>query len=69
MNRVTLDLAAQICTVKPGTIRRWVHDGRLTRHRDGYDFDELIALRDGRDLHALCTRAGIRKQDRPRRVA
>jgi predicted site-specific integrase-resolvase len=59
MSRVQLDQAADICRVKPGTIRRWVHDGRLTRHWNGYDFDELIRIRDSRDIAQLAARAGI----------
>ena len=69
MSRVPLAEAALIVGVKPGTIRRWVHDGRLTRHWDGYDFDDLIKARDSRSLDALCVRAGITRDHRPGRVA
>lgn len=62
--RVDLALAAEICRVKPGTIRRWVHDRRVTRHRDGYDVDELIDARDSRSMEKLLDRAGIRHADR-----
>lgn len=65
MNRVPLAEAAEICGVRPGTIRRWVHDGRLERHWNGYDYDELIAIRESRSLDALASRAGIRSADRP----
>lgn len=58
MSRVDLALAAEICHVQPGTIRRWVFDGRLKRHWNGYDYDELIGVRDGRDIDALLVRAG-----------
>jgi hypothetical protein len=59
VTRLPLDIAAMVAGVKPGTVRRWVHDGHVTRHRDGYDLDELIAYRDSRDLHALAARAGV----------
>lgn len=64
MTRLSLDLAAHICGVQPGTIRRWVHDGRVTRHWNGYDLDQLIAARDNRDFRKLLDRAGIRHADR-----
>lgn len=65
--RIDLELAAAICQVKPGTIRRWVNDGRIHRYHDGYDYDELIAARDSRSLDALMSRAGIKAKDRPAR--
>ena len=58
MSRLSLDLAALACNVKPATIRRWVHDGHITRHWNGYDFDELIDYRDSRNLAAVAVRAG-----------
>lgn len=68
MSRVPLAEAAEIAGVKPGTIRRWVYDGRLRRYWDGYDFDELIAVRDARDPDALYSRAGLKLSDRPGRM-
>lgn len=65
MSRVDRELAAEICTVKTATIRKWVQRGQLHRYWNGYDYDELIALRNRRDLDALCSRAGIRPEDRP----
>lgn len=59
MSRVPLEQAAEICGVQAGTIRRWVFDGRIRRHWNGYDFDELIAVRNGRDLAQLAARAGV----------
>jgi hypothetical protein len=61
MSRLPLDLAAEICGIQPGTVRRWVFDGRITRHWDGYDLDELLTIRDHRDLDALRIRAGLRR--------
>jgi hypothetical protein len=58
MSRVPLTQAAEMCGVKPATIRRWVHDGHITRHWNGYDFNELIDYRDTRNLDALAVRAG-----------
>lgn len=57
--RVPLTDAAGICGVKPGTIRRWVHDGRVIRHPDGYDVDELLQWIDARNPDALLVRAGL----------
>lgn len=41
--------AARITGVPSGTIRRWLSEGRLTRHGDAkpwrVDFDEVLALR------------------------
>lgn len=65
MTRVPLAEAAEICDVKPGTIRRWVHDGRLARHWNGYDLTELIGVRDSRSLDALASRHGVKVADRP----
>lgn len=68
MGRVPPDEAAVIAGVKPATLRRWVREGRLRRHWFGYDFDELIAARDARDMAALYSRAGIAMSDRPERM-
>lgn len=65
MARVDLQIAANICGVKPGTIRRWVHDHRVTRHPDGYDVDELLHWIDARNPDALYSRAGLKPPDRP----
>lgn len=63
MTLVPLDVAATICGVKPGTIRRWVHDKRITRHQhDGwgeYDVHELLHWIDARNPDALMVRAGM----------
>lgn len=67
--RVPLTLAASISGVKPGTIRRWVHDGRIIRHDDGYDVDELLHWIDARNPDALLSRAGIALSDRPGRMS
>jgi hypothetical protein len=60
--RVPLATAASICGVKPGTIRRWVYDQRVTRHNDGYDVDELLHWIDARNPDALMVRAGMNGQ-------
>lgn len=65
MSRLPLDLAAEVCGVLPGTLRRWVFDGHVRRHWDGFDFDEIIAYRDTRDADALYSRAGLKPEDRP----
>lgn len=61
--RVPLAVAASICGVKPATLRRWVMDGRVTRHRDEgdgeYDVHELLQWIDARNPDALATRAGM----------
>jgi hypothetical protein len=57
--RVPLDTAASICGVQPVTIRRWVFDGRIIRHDDGYDVDELLHWIDARNPDALMVRAGL----------
>lgn len=69
--RVPLNLAAAICGVKPGTIRRWVHDRRIIRHHDEctdpaactgedyYDVHELLQWIDARNPDALMVRAGV----------
>lgn len=57
--RVPLDVAATICGVKPGTIRRWVYDQRIIRHPDGYDVHELLLWVDARNPNALMVRAGL----------
>lgn len=61
--RVHLDAAASICGVKPGTIRKWVFDGRIIRHTDEgdgeYDVHELLAWVDARNPDALMVRAGV----------
>lgn len=68
--RVTAQYAAQIAGVDRSTLHRWVRTGRLTRHSDGYDLAEVLAAEASRDHDALCTRAGIPKNQRPpRRVA
>ena len=63
MTLVPLDIAATICGVKPGTIRRWVHDKRIIRHRyDGhgeYDVHELLHWIEARNPDALMVRAGL----------
>lgn len=60
MNRLPLDLAAEVAGVLPGTLRRWVFDGHVRRHWDGFDFAEVIAYRDARDLSCLAARAGVK---------
>lgn len=62
---VDLALAAEICRVKPETVRRWVYDKKVTQYRDGFDVDELLDWRDRRDPDALYSRAGLRPADRP----
>lgn len=64
MTRLNLHEAALVAGVRPGTIRRWVHDGRLTRHWNGYNLADLVTARDARDLTKLLDRAGIRHADR-----
>jgi hypothetical protein len=58
MKRVPLDLACYITGVKPGTIRRWVHDGNIVRYPDGYDVRELIGRMDERNEDALRVQRG-----------
>ena len=69
MTLVPLDVAARICGVKPGTIRRWVHDGHIIRHAyDGhgrYDVRELLHWVQARDPQALYSRFGLKMADRP----
>lgn len=79
--RVDLAKAAHICGVKPGTIRKWVFDGRISRHPDEcvhadlcsgqefYDVDELLHWIDARNPEALYSRAGLKLSDRPGRMA
>lgn len=62
---VDLQTAVSICGVKPGTIRKWVFDGRIIRHDDGYDVDELLQWIDTRNPEALYSRAGLKMSDRP----
>jgi hypothetical protein len=61
--RVPLEQAASICGVKPGTIRRWVHDSRIVRYPDDgfgeYEVDELLLWIDARNPDALMVRAGL----------
>jgi hypothetical protein len=57
--RVPLSVACRIAGVKPGTIRRWVHDRRINRYDDGYDLTELLHWIDQRCTAALHVRAGI----------
>lgn len=60
MSRLPLDLAAEVCGIRPSTLRRWVFEGHVVRHWDGFDFDELIAYRDSRNLSCLAARAGVK---------
>lgn len=73
MTLVPLDVAATICGVKPGTIRRWVHDRHITRHpHDGhgeYDVSELLHWIDTRNPDALYSRYGLKMSDRPGRIS
>lgn len=65
MKRVPLDIACKIAGVKPGTIRRWVHDDRIKRYDDGYDLTELLHWIDQRTTTSLLARAGIPRDDWP----
>lgn len=62
MQRVDLHVAATICGVKPGTIRKWVFDKVIVRYPDGYDVYELLHWVDARSTDALMVRAGIAGQ-------
>lgn len=68
MARVDLATAASICGVRPGTVRRWVFDKRITRHADGYDVHELLQWIDARNPDALYVRAGL-TPERPGRIS
>lgn len=65
MAYVDTETAANICGVKPGTIRLWVHRGQILRHPDGFDVDELLHWIDARSPDALFARAGLKMSDRP----
>lgn len=65
MKHVPAELAAHAAGVSAATIRKWVQRGKLTRHRDGFDLNELLACVDSRDFDALLSRAGIKPEDRP----
>lgn len=67
--RVAAAEAARIVGITRSSLHRWVRTGRLTRHTDGYDLTELLDAEQSRDHDALMVRAGIRKTDRPERVA
>lgn len=60
MSRLPLDLAAEVCGVRPATLRRWALDGHVSRYWDGFDFDEIVAYRDTRSLQCLAARAGVK---------
>lgn len=73
--RVPLADAASICGVKPGTIRRWGVDKRITvelrwnyaskRWNAWYDVDELLHWVAARNPDALYSVAGLKPEDRP----
>lgn len=67
--RLTAAEAARFVGITRTSLHRWVRQGRITRHPDGYDIAELLAAEAARNHDALMTRAGIKKSDRPPRVA
>lgn len=65
MSRIPLDLALAVTHVQLPTLRRWVREGCVTRFPDGsFDYEELIAHRDSRDVHCLAARAGVKHPER-----
>jgi hypothetical protein len=60
---VTLDVAATIAGVQKRTIYKWMREGRLTRHMQGFLLTEILAAEKSRGLDALLKRAGIKRAD------
>jgi hypothetical protein len=65
VTRLSPKLAAQAIGVEPQTLHKWAREGRITRHPDGFELEELMAAEASRNGDALLSRAGVKFTDRP----
>lgn len=65
MTRLSPELAALLFGLSPRTLHKWAREGRIVRHKDGFEIDDLLVAEASRDASALFSRAGIKMADRP----
>jgi hypothetical protein len=64
VTRVSAPHAAKVAGITRTSFLRWVRQGRVTRHPDGYELAEVLAAVEARDVEALLIGLGKCKEDR-----
>jgi predicted site-specific integrase-resolvase len=59
VTRLRPHLAAKVFGISPRTLHKWAREGRIVRHSDGFDLEDLLQAEASRDQAALMARAGI----------
>lgn len=67
MTRLSPRDAARVLKISPRTLHKWAREGRIERHPDGFELQDLLAAEASRNGDALMVRAGIKTEHRPAR--